>query len=171
MKERSSTRTQKPTSYAARLRKAMSQKGLTIRDLERELGKKDRGFSYEHIRRVLGGLPFMSQSFNEQVCEALDLNADAMWEVAQVEKSRRHPGHGVKIPDARLASIWPELMPSDHERLVKIAEGMAEERRQGRVDEDMSPEQIRERIFELTNRLTDERNKPQHATARRRARN
>lgn len=161
----------KPGSYASSLRKAMSRKGLNIRDLERLMSVKNRGFSYEHIRRVLGGLPFMSQSFNEVVCEALGLSpqeTDQMWEMAQSEKALRKPGGDVKIPDSRLASFWSELMQSDHDKLVKIAEGMVEERRLQRIDGDLTNEQIRQRIHELTDRLTIEEPNPRTATKRQR---
>lgn len=156
------TKSQKPPTYAARLRKAMTQHRppLTIRDLEKLTKQHGQPFSYEHIRRVLSNMPHMSQAFNQAICDVLDLDVDEMWELAQQEKMRRNPGHhGVKIPDSRLAAIWAELLPSHHDKLVTIAQGMVEELRLERAESDMTPEQIREKIMSLTGRLTDQLDK------------
>ena len=86
------------------------------------------GYSYEHHRKVVNGEPVGSRVFNDVLCKALGLDADYMWELAQVEKVQRRLGTGflTKLPkDKRLVELWKMLTDSDRDKVIKIAEGFA----------------------------------------------
>lgn len=142
----------KQQSYAELIRKAMRAKNMNRRDLEHATG-----FSYEHIRKIVSGLPLMSEKFNEDVCKVLDLNAEQMWEVATREKMKKHYGAGMlSAPpsDSRFRDIWGDLHAADIDRLFAIANGMAEQRRAERVMQDTDdPEKMRKMFEALMQKL------------------
>lgn len=140
--------TAKPATYASIIRKAMIRKELTRRKLEAL-----SGYSYEHIRKVVNGMPLMSEAFNDKICGILGLDVDEMWEIAKREKAKH--SH-IATPDIRFQQFWGHLLPSDQEQVLNFARSLADERlRQQQQfetpDEEKTPEQIREKI----NRLTD----------------
>jgi hypothetical protein len=148
----------KSETYAAMIRRGMRAKSMTRRDLERELAKTGKGYSYEHIRKVTSGLPVMSEQFNRDVCGVLALDETLLWHIAAREKLKSNTRTAGLMadaaPDASLRDDWQELLPTDKERIAKIIAGFAEQRRVERVERDTdNPEQIRERILELMRRL------------------
>lgn len=146
-------------TYPEAIRRAMRSKRMNIRQLEqavRHVDPRTDGYSYEHIRKIVGGAPLMSEQFNELICKVLSLNADYMWGLAQQLKAKSGVRTPAKIaaPDNRLRDLWNELLPADHERVLKIVEGMVEERRAQRVAENTEdPEQIKLMITKLMERL------------------
>src|SRR4051812_46223387 len=141
----------KPETYAELVRKAMRAKGMTRRDLEKAID-----YSYEHIRKVVSGLPLMSEDFNDKVCRVLELDAPAMWAIAQGEKLKRTYGSipTVALPTNRLKELWSELSADDQAAIMTIAEGMAARRRAERDDRNLEdPDRIRQRIMQLMDRL------------------
>lgn len=97
---------------------------VTIRMLERSTQ-----YTYEHIRKVVKGMPVVSEELNQLLCDILGLDAQKMWSIAEKEKAKRKFASGpvAYIPpsDQRFRDIWPRLTQPDIERLFKIAEGMA----------------------------------------------
>src|SRR5262249_28980711 len=135
--------------YAELMRRAMYAKNMSRRDLE-----KKTNYSYEHIRKVLRGLPLMSEQFNIDICKELDLNPDETWQLALREKFQSK-GLAVTLPgDPRLKAAWADLPNVERESIIKIAEGMAEAWRATRQHNEMdNPDQTRALILELTSRL------------------
>lgn len=115
--------------YSERLRLAMKTRNnptgheVTIRNLEKLMG-----YSYEHIRKIVHGEPFASRDFNEAICKLLGLPEEEMWQLAQEEKLAKKYGTSmtIRLPhDERLEELWPKLTETDHERVIRIMEGMA----------------------------------------------
>jgi hypothetical protein len=158
-------------NYASLLRKAMRSKDMTRRGLETALKANEKNgshaYSYEHIRKILAGLPLMSEKFNEDVCAILGLDAAEMWDIAQREKVKKYGGvMATSMPtDQRLRTAWTAMTAADHERLIKIAEGMAAERTAEAANDD--PEIIQQRIQRDMERLSVALRQPQQKTARR----
>ena len=96
---------------------------ITIREASRRTG-----YSYEHIRKVVGGEPVVSQEFNEDLCKLLSLDAREMWNIALREKVQRR-FKGVPAPlqppaDDFFTSNWSKLTPENIETLRQMAQGM-----------------------------------------------
>src|SRR5437899_2731191 len=92
----------KELTYAEIVKKAMADKQMSVRDLEKRTAEIDpdgQGYSYEHLRKLLSGkgTPSQSEGCNAAICKILKLNVDEMWELAQSEKIRRRYG---SIPGA-----------------------------------------------------------------------
>lgn len=106
-------------------------KAITLRGLSRSTG-----FSYEHVRRVLGGDPVASRRFNAAIAKALGLDEEAMWQVAQRDKLARKYGQPAvpynatgalgegELP-AKLIQLWRQLTAQDRARVLAIIEGLA----------------------------------------------
>lgn len=119
----------KPLTYAQRIRTAMrtsenpTKAPMTLAQLARLTG-----YSYEHCRKHVNVGHFVgSQTFNDTLCEALGLDADAMWQLAQEEKLRRRYGAGLlsAVPsDDRLVAGWAQLSDDERERVLRVIEGI-----------------------------------------------
>lgn len=141
-------------TYGELLRKAMRNQHPPITRTKLQ-AMMDGQFSYEHVRKIVGGLPLMSEKFNDEVCKALHLDPAAMWQVALREKMARSGADltAMMMPDPRLKDFWAELSKDDRERLLSIAQGMVETRRAERsFREEDDPEVIREHINYLIER-------------------
>lgn len=152
----------KGITYASKLRSAMRAHNLSIRGLEKRLSDlpNAHSYSYEHIRKITGGLPLMSEKFNDDVCKVLDLNADEMWGLAVGEKNRKRGGTintTFSIPsDPRLRNAWADLSQTNREKLVIIAEGMAErDRIEREVEQETDPEKLQADIQRRMKRLAE----------------
>jgi len=99
-------------------------RAISIRELSVAIGR-----SYELCRLVLRGHPAVSEAFNHDACELLGLDEAEMWKIAAAEKVRRGygaPGRPVAVPpDERLARAWERLDASGRERVIRIAEQIA----------------------------------------------
>lgn len=185
MKEHSSpSAPSKPETYAALVRRGMRAKHMSRRDLERAMRDQKlgtgKGYSYEHIRKIVSGFPVMSEQFNEDVCNVLGLDVNFMWDVAANEKMkfRRQSSTASMVdlasPDLRFRELWQMLSSDDKDRVFKIVEGMAEargaENAQRNTDD---PASLKEQINNLMGKLTEQiregkdRINPRHRAARR----
>jgi len=84
------------------------------------------GYSYEHLRKAINGEPVASREFNDVICNALALDKDQMWRLAQIEKVTARLGSSLlaELPhDKRLLELWPKMTESDHSKIIRIAEG------------------------------------------------
>lgn len=102
----------------------------SIRELATYVGK-----SYEHIRKILSGLPVASEELNAKIATALRLQPDELWDLARREKAARRFGTGIFTRDlpstARLRAVWGRLTPEDQSTVLRIAEGLAAKPRGG----------------------------------------
>ena len=109
-------------SYAAMIDRARQKKGFTIEQLS-VLAE----YSYEHVRKVLAGKPVASPAFNRKLAEALDLDPEALWKIAEREKVsaklQRRSGQR-STADAKLAELWARLDAPDRQRLLRYAEAL-----------------------------------------------
>lgn len=151
----------KPETYAALLRRAMRNQrpSMSRRDLEKALKRIGKGYSYEHIRKVVSGLPVMSEQFNHDVCKVLNIDAEKMWQVAAQEKLKGNTRTARLLqnaaPDQSLRADWAELADDERDAVSRIISGMAAKRRAEReASETDDPEVIRRQIIDLTNRLS-----------------
>lgn len=156
-------------TYAALLRAALRNNNWSIRDLENQIKtaatSKTGGktYSYEHIRKIISGLPVMSEHFNEIVCDVLGLDKAAMWQSALQAKSRSGSRSAMiassmaaSAPTEDLRAAWAELTPDDCARATRFIEGLAEQRKAERLESTSEdPEVIRDAIIRLTQRLTN----------------
>lgn len=144
----------KPPTYAELVRDAMRRRRLNRRDLE-----KMTNYSYEHVRKVVAGMPLMSEDFNDKLCEALGLDGKEMWRIAQVEKLRKNGKLQIAMtmPSTEFKGLWSDLQPDDQETLLSIAKGMALRRREERnlhgVEDD--PTVLRQQVNRLLDRLAE----------------
>ena len=104
----------KPAHYATRLLRAMVRKQMSCRDLEKALKDRGKDHSYEHIRRIAVGAPIVSDRFNHDVCEILNLREDGMWQLAQRDKfaQRSKP---VSETDPSVRQAWVDLSQDDED--------------------------------------------------------
>ena len=118
-----------PTArYAEKVRMAMKTgnnptgQPITLRQLSTMTG-----YSYEHCRKVFNAEPVGSRPFNDMLCQALGLDSDEMWNLAQQEKVSFRLGAGflTSMPhDKRLVDLWPRLTTADQDRVIRIVEGL-----------------------------------------------
>jgi transcriptional regulator with XRE-family HTH domain len=73
--------------FATMLSTAMSQRGLTTRELSNQLG-----ISYEHARRLQSNEALPSKLLAEKIAGTVGLDADAAWQAAQRDKVQRKFG-------------------------------------------------------------------------------
>jgi plasmid maintenance system antidote protein VapI len=113
--------------YAERIRKAMlSEENPTRATVSIHQLARLTGYSYEHVRKLVNGLPLISREFNDMVCRVLGLDPKELWALCQSEKVQRKYGMTRLPNDTRLAELWPHLTDSDREKIVRIVEGYAE---------------------------------------------
>jgi len=150
-------------SYAAQLRAALRNHNWKIRDLERRLKDSDQGYSYEHIRKVCGGMPVMSEHFNHAVCDLLGMDKAAMWQVALRAKAQSGSKSAIiassmaaSAPTPELRALWAELTAEDQARARRYIEALADQRRIERLETTSDdPDAIRDQILRLTERLVN----------------
>jgi hypothetical protein len=146
-------------AYASALRQAMHERRWTMRDLQ-----KRTNYSYEHIRKVLRGLPLMSEKFNVDVCGVLGLDSRAMWELALREKLEGKFGSigSMLLPDGAqaLKSAWAELTEEQKAQVSDFATQLANANRASRSESDRSVQQIRDEIEVLSRKLHRLEKKP-----------
>ena len=123
------------TTYAENIRMAAKTtqnaqgRPLKIRELAAMTG-----FSYEHIRKLWMGKHdgqrfSLSRECNDLLCEALGLNKDAMWTLAEQEKFSQKAGYIpvqlVDDPEGReLTSFWYELSSEQHQMILQMARAL-----------------------------------------------
>jgi hypothetical protein len=91
----------------------------------------DIGYSYEHIRKTLRGVPVGSKAFNNALCKYFGLDAEKMWKLAQYEKAERRYGPRVaarltRDPGEQLSALASALEPPSRARLIEVAKQWAE---------------------------------------------
>src|SRR5687768_16547852 len=108
-----------PYSEIVRAKIQDSRNRKSIREVGRNIG-----YSYEHVRKVVGGEVTFTQEFNDALCAELGLNAKDMWELAQNEKLRAKYGSlPSKIPkDDRVERIWSGMSTVQKEAWIAIGE-------------------------------------------------
>lgn len=122
--------------YASLLRDAMDAQELTLRNLE-----KLTSYSYEHIRKVVSGIPCGSRAFNREVCKLLGLNENDLWRIALSEKPRTR-ALALVIEEARRSAVSRHVGPSSDEDVPPPAQlGLAK-----RMDGDLSDGDIWKRL-------------------------
>jgi hypothetical protein len=125
----------KERTYAEALRRQMESRDnrqgrpITTRELAAAVQR-----SYELCRLVLAGRPVVSRDFNEAACRFLGLDVDQMWQLAVLEKTRRRFGleaarRLVLPPDDRLVAVWRHLSEGDRERVIRVAQSLANRHR------------------------------------------
>jgi hypothetical protein len=93
----------------------------------RDVGKSI-GYSYEHVRKAMTGLPSASRQFNDALCKYLGLDPDAMWKILIQDLAKRKYGAALEIrpPDEeRFQDLWPSLTSADRDCLYSAALAMA----------------------------------------------
>jgi hypothetical protein len=95
---------------------------------ERKALKAATGYSYEHVRKVLGGEPVQSPAFNRALCDALGLDAESMWELAQLDKAHRRFGKRVSLTDSeeqRWVDLWHRLPHRNRSLASAVVEALS----------------------------------------------
>jgi len=82
------------------------------------------GYSYEHCRKVLGGLPVVSKAFNAKVCGTLALDVSATWQQAVREKAEVKLGGLPDLP-VSVGTLWVQLRPSDQQIILRLMQALA----------------------------------------------
>lgn len=122
----------KPGDYAKALRCAMARAAgpMSARGLWRSIRAAGHECSYEHVRKLVAGKHNFSRAVNDAVCGALDLDADAMWQLSLFEKGVTKFGQvwsSILPPDdPAVRQAWPSLTDQDKKIIRAIVEGMSE---------------------------------------------
>jgi hypothetical protein len=126
------TDTERPTlrfkTYAENVRVTAKELGLSIRDLANYTQ-----YGYEHIRRILKGEQHnVSRDCNDLLCEAVGLDADAMWDL--IEREKYAEKHGYATPTViepllqELLEVWETLDQEQKLLGLRMLKGLAAER-------------------------------------------
>jgi transcriptional regulator with XRE-family HTH domain len=109
--------------FAVALTEALEDRGKDILWLAKQIN-----MTYEHVRKLCRGLAFPSLSLLKNICRALDLKEDAMWQLIVADKVERKYGKTLPMESpsksARASEIEP-LLPKLTDEQFQDLLGMA----------------------------------------------
>lgn len=80
--------TNKSPSFSLEMRRALRERDMNPRQLSLELKREngDKGFAYDHVRKIYNGQTFPGRGILKSICDYLDLDFTDMWKKVKADE-------------------------------------------------------------------------------------